>query len=68
MRSILRHTITATHLGRADLVHLLRQHFGKEHLITEHADKIEVDDIIFRVQDDQIIDVRFLDEDDLLKR
>ena len=49
-------------------MHLLRQHFGKEHLITEHADKIEVDDIIFRVQDDQIIDVRFLDEDDLLKR
>jgi hypothetical protein len=61
LRSLLEHTVTR--MNRADLVRLVRQDFAKGHLVKESHDRIEVDDIVFKLQDDVVTDITFLGEE-----
>lgn len=54
--------VSASKMTRADLTHSLRVNFGNGHIIKEHGDQIEVDDIIIKFRGETVIDVSVLGE------
>jgi hypothetical protein len=61
LRSLLEHT--AMRLSRDDLVRLVRQDFAEKHLIKESNDRVEVDDIVFKLRNNVVTGVAFLGDE-----
>ncbi len=55
---------TGKHMSRSELKQLVTKHFGKDHLIKEDTqDKLSVDNIILKFDDESLSKVMFIDEE-----
>lgn len=68
LRSVLRGATGVTGFTRADLLEAVRGRGARERVVKEYSDRIEVDDLVFRMHDNRVTDVVFLDEVDPGKR
>jgi hypothetical protein len=53
--------VTGGHLSRSEMILLFKKRFGKDHIIKEDGDKIQVDNILFKFKDDSFEGLEFVD-------
>jgi hypothetical protein len=55
LRELLRHT--STRLTRRDLERIIAQHYSTGHVVKQEHDRIQIDDVIFRLDGESIVQV-----------
>jgi hypothetical protein len=66
LQSLITHTLSNP--TRLEFIRSVRQHFSNGHVIKEHKDRIEVDDVVIGFRGDAIVSVGFLDDEGLPHR
>jgi hypothetical protein len=61
LRDLLRYTSTS--LTRGSLEQIIEQHYSRGHVVKQQQDRIQVDDVIFRLDGESIVQVLLLGED-----